>query len=538
MQNVAGLDASGEGGGRIVIRGGRLTVDNSAIQANTTGATDGKGIDVAVQGNLALVNGGRIESLSTAGLGNGGDIHVSAGSIRMNGGGAVDENFFPSTQISTSTGDLFNGGGTGRGGDIVIKTGSLDMANSVQISSASFGAGNAGRIDITANSLREDALITTVAQISANSQLSDGGGNAGDIILHTGTLELLNGATLFAASFSGQAGVIDIHAKSINLLSAAIITAATFGSGKGGNVQVTTDSLHIDGRDLLNGGPDYLTGIQAVTTSFDSAAPGGSIQINAGSVQMDHMGSIFTTSYGIGQGGDIQLHAGQLSLAHGSTIRAEGGAGGGANGAAGRISLDIDGDLRLTQNSAISTSAPESSGGDILVTAGNQMQLADSEITAQAGPGGGGNITLKAPSMIYLLDSTLTAQAVGDGGNLSVIDPVFFILNTGGLISKSSSANGGNITILSDFFFPSAITIDASAPFGLPGTVSVSAPQVDLSGILLGLPSNLLDAGAQLRPDCAVRLSGDVSSFTVLGRGGLPLAPGGFLPSETVNEAR
>jgi large exoprotein involved in heme utilization and adhesion len=139
-----------------------------------------------------------------------------------------------------------------------------------------------------------------------------------------------------------------------------------------------------------------------------------------------------------------------------------------------------------------------------------------------------------APSQVYLLDSTFNAQAVGDGGNLSIINPVFFILNNGALISKSSSANGGNITILSDYFFQSASTIDASAPFGLPGTVSVSAPEVDLSGSLLGLPSNLLGAETQLRPDCGVRLTGNISSFIVLGRGGLPIEPGGFVPSGMV----
>jgi len=117
---------------------------------------------------------------------------------------------------------------------------------------------------------------------------------------------------------------------------------------------------------------------------------------------------------------------------------------------------------------------------------------------------------------------------------LTVTGPVFFILNHGDLISKSSSANGGNITILSDFFFQSASLIDASAPVGLPGTVSVSAPEVDLSGSLIGLPSNLLGAETQLRPDCGVRLTGTISSFIVLGRGGLPIQPGGFVPSGAI----
>jgi len=320
-------------------------------------------------------------------------------------------------------------------------------------------------------------------------------------------------------------------------LCGAIITAGTFGAGNGGNVQVTAESMRIDGKDTLTGGPDFLTGIQAVTTSTDSPAPGGNIQINARAFDLDHMGSVFTTSYGSGQGGNIDVAAGNLTLANGSTILAAGL----AAGAAGKISVHSDKNIFLTGNSAISTSAPGSSGGDISVRAGAEIQLADSQITAQAGLDGG-NISVTAPDLVYLLDSTFTAQAVGDGGNLTIGDrtiaPEFFIMNNSFLISKSSFGNGGNITILSDFFFQSVDDslkhIDPSAPFGLPGTVSVSAPEVDLSGVLVGLPSNLLDAETQLRPDCGVRLAGNVSSFIVLGRGGLPIEPGGFVPSGAI----
>ena len=62
--------------------------------------------------------------------------------------------------------------------------------------------------------------------------------------------------------------------------------------------------------------------------------------------------------------------------------------------------------------------------------------------------------------------------------------------------------------------------------------MSVSAPEVALSGSLIGLPSGLLGLETQLRPDCGIRLSGNISSFIVLGRGGLPIEPGGFVPSE------
>jgi filamentous hemagglutinin family protein len=535
MQNSAQLDASGDGGGQIVIRGGSLTVDNSQIVANTTGSGNGRGIDVAVSGSLDLLNGGQITSISTQGLGNGGNINVDAGSITLNGGGVVDNSGNPSTEISTATGDFFNGGGSGNGGNITIQTGNLTIEDSAQISAATFGAGNAGNVEINASSIKLDAQLTTIAQISTSTENPFGtGGNAGNIIINTGGLQMFNGAELFASSIcSGQAGQIDVTANTINLNSGSIVEAAAFGSGNGGDIQVTAKLLQIDGKETLGSGPDFLTGVQAVTTT---TAPGGNIQINAGSLEIDHDGSIFTSSlFDIGPGGNIQVTAGNLTLGHGSSIQAQGLSGGNA----GTVSVNSANNILLSGNSSISTSAPGSSGGDINVTAGSNIRLIRSQIAANAGLNGG-NITISAPKQISLLNSSFNARAdstgsgFGNGGNLT-IDPSFLILNESSLISSSSFGNGGNISILSDFFFQSGALIDASAPFGIPGTVSVTAPKIDLSGSLSALPANLLDAEAQLRPDCAVRLAGDVSTFVVVGRGGLPLLPGGFVPSTAVS---
>jgi filamentous hemagglutinin family protein len=533
IQRGAQLDASSStGGGRIVIRAGRLTLDDSRIQANTTGATAARGIDIAVANDLNVSNGGQINSLSTTGNGDGGNIKLSAQTVRLDGAGLVDDSFNPVTQISTASGDPLFGGGDAKGGDIVIEAESLELVNSAQISSATYGAGNAGRIEINAGSVKLDGLLTTPTQIAANTWRSTGAGNAGDIVIRATSLELINGATILAASFgTGQAGFIDIQAQSVNLLSGAIMTAGTFGAGNGGNIQITCDSMRIDGQDTLTGGPDLLTGIQAVTTSLFSTAPGGSIQITTGSLELLNSGSIFTTSYGLGPGGNIELSAGSLSLTDGSTIRAAGE----STGRAGNILLSVDQDVMLAGQSDISTSAPGSSGGNINLAGGTEITLENSQITAKAGLDGG-NIEITAADLVYLLDSTLTGEAdttgsgFGNGGNLTITSS-FLILNSSGLISKSSFGNGGNISILSDYFFQSSSLIDASAPFGLPGTVSVTAPEVDLSGSLVGLPDSLLGAETRLRPDCGVRLTEAISSFIVLGRGGLPIEPGGFVPS-------
>ena len=528
LLNGAQLEASGDGGGRIVIRGGTLMVDSSFIQANTTGATDGQGIDIAVVNDLNVVNGGQINSLSTMGLGAGGNISLTAGSIRLDGGGLTDDNFNPTTQISAATGDPFLGGGPGKGGDIVIQAGSLELVNSAQISSATFGAGNAGRIEITATSVRLDALLVTPTQITANSWQSDGGGNAGDVVIRADTLDLANGATILAATFgSGNAGLVDIDAQSVNLLAAAIITAGTFGAGNGGNVQIAADTLRIDGRDTLTGGSDFLTGIQAVTTSDQAPAPGGDIQVTVGSLELQHMGSIFTDSFGSGPSGNVDIKAGNMTLASGSTIKAAGE----LDGAAGGVSVQVDRSLTMTGHSALQVSAANNDGGDVTVTAGQDIHLRHSQITAEAALNGG-NIELTAARRINLVHSPLSANArQGNGGNIT-FDPTFVLLNESPITAKVDvQGNGGMVTVNSDYFFTSQSPFDVSTPSGIPGTVIVTAPNVDLSGSLVALPADLLDAEALLRPDCAVRLTGNISSFIVLGRGGLPLEPGGFVPS-------
>lgn len=532
VREGARVDVNGRGGGRVVIRGGSLQVNDARIESNTTGNGTGRGIDIAVKDAVDISNNGQINSASTQGAGPGGSIRIDADSVRLEGGGVTDPFFNPTTQISTGTGDFFFGGGGAKGGDISINARHVKLENSAQISSATFGAGNAGRIDIAATTVELDAKFV-IAQITANSQLVQGGGQAGDVQLRADHLRIENGATVLAASFgSGAAGTIDVEANSMELLRGGVIVAAAFGSGSGGNVRVQAGTLFISGEDRTGAEPDIIAGIQAVTTSLNDPAPGGNIQITAQNVTLDHGGSIFTTSRGAGKGGDIHLVAHDITLDNGSSFRASGL----GTGAAGKLAIEASGGVSLQNESAISTSAPLSSGGDIGITAGSEIRLSNSQITAQAGLNGG-NIAISAPQLIYLLNSTLTAQAdrsetgFGNGGNLTVNPSSFLIMNAGSLISKSSLGNGGKIDILADNFLRSVSLIDASAPFGLAGTVSVTAPEIDLSGFLAGLSSDVLDADSQLRPDCAVRLSEDLSSFVVLGRGGLPIQPGGFMPS-------
>src|SRR5262245_514849 len=64
----------------------------------------------------------------------------------------------------------------------------------------------------------------------------------------------------------------------------------------------------------------------------------------------------------------------------------------------------------------------------------------------------------------------------------------------------------------------------------MPGTIRASI--TDVSGSLAQSPGAVLQAAELLRASCAARFGGGkTSSLVVGGRDGLPLEPGGFMPS-------
>ena len=64
----------------------------------------------------------------------------------------------------------------------------------------------------------------------------------------------------------------------------------------------------------------------------------------------------------------------------------------------------------------------------------------------------------------------------------------------------------------------------------------MQAPNNDLTSSLVILTESLLDADSHLPERCAVKLDGNYSSLIVVGRGGVPLAPGGYLPAYQISD--
>ena len=166
----AEIDASGAGGGTVVIRSGHLLVDQSTIAANTRGAAHsaGLGIDLDVRDSIVLTQNAVIIAASS-GAGDAGAIRIAAHSLR-------------------GTDNAFIGAGAledGNAGDIRIDVGTLTLANRAVIDSRTLGNGAAGHVTVIAPTLELPG-----GRIRAS---TEGAGNAGAIAVEAAHVSLTEG---------------------------------------------------------------------------------------------------------------------------------------------------------------------------------------------------------------------------------------------------------------------------------------------------------------------------------------------------------
>jgi large exoprotein involved in heme utilization and adhesion len=180
----------------------------------------------------------------------------------------------------------------------------------------------------------------------------------------------------------------------------------------------------------------------------------------------------------------------------------------------------------------------------------DSLLLDRGQITTTSASAGGGEIRLLVEDVIGLRSSEVTTSvAAGDdptAGNI-LIDPKVLVIDNSTIKADAGAGSGGNIRIVADnILVPEGDLegliargdISASGPTEeVNGTVSISAPETDISGGLVVLDAALLDAASQLRRRCAARRDVGASSFTGVGRGSLPPSPdsplsGDYVPRE------
>jgi hypothetical protein len=428
--------------------------------------------------DITVTEGSIFASTSVRG-GAGGDIELRGERIRVLKGAIVDATSFLDGALGGDAGDvkLVASESIEVAERRSVRRGGVPFEDWSRVSSASLGAGQAGRVTLEAPQVVIDAgAVATTA--------------------------LPDPLTWGDLGASTRGGAIEIAADEVIVRGGGRIDASTFGDGPGGSIAVTgiggpaSDSIVVEGAG------------SGIASRTGDGGLGGDVSLAARRIDVRDGGEVEAASEaGLGEVALIFLILNPSDIEDGLT----------PTGNAGSVTLTAN-ELRLF-------------GGtdDAVTTVATNAELAD-----------GGNVTIEANDLVHLADGQITAAVTGGTGGKITIDPEVVILQDGSSIeARAGEGTGGTITITADnyFAFPGTV-VDASSDLGLDGVVEVNTPDVNLAGALAELPSNPLDAASQMKEPCAARRIGErAGSFAVRGAEGIPPEPDGWLPATRASGA-
>jgi filamentous hemagglutinin family protein len=345
--------AEGKGGG-IDITAGNLSVTNGAqLQASTFGKGDAGKIKITSTGNIALDGrkdgfaSGIFSAVDTGAEGKGGGIEIVAGSLSVTNRAVLESSTLgigDAGQIKiTATGNVLFGTGaalstveaeaTGNGGGIEIVTPTLSVTNGGVLAVGSRGKGDAGKIKITAaDKVSFDGSKNGVGSAVLSTVQPEATGKGGGIEIVTPNLSVTNGAALLASNLGrGEAGDIFLKSNTINLNEGKILS--TSNSSTGGNINLfTTDFLLMRNDSLIatdsqstvqdgNGGNITISSPLIIALPGNNDITANAYQGNGGQIKIDSQGlfgiqyrptgSLFTNditaSSTFGQSGSVQI---------------------------------------------------------------------------------------------------------------------------------------------------------------------------------------------------------------------------------------
>ena len=582
------LDVGGGKGGDIIINTTNLQVANVGhISAGTFGSGDGGTLTITAETvfvdgqNSQLFTGIAAETHLDVGGGKGGNVTINTTKLELLNGGAISTSTFGNGDGGTLTVnandlEVVNGGtiststfGNGDGDTLTVNANDLEVVNGGVISTSTFGSGDGGILTVTAETVFVDGQNSQFfTGIAAETRLESGGGKGGNVIINTTELAVVSGGAIstttrgsgdggtliFTAETvfvdgqdlrlftgigaqtvfkndGGKGGNVIIDTTELKVVNGGSISTTTFGSGDGGTLTVTAEAVFVDGQNSQS-----ITGIGAGTTMLDDGGGrSGDIIINTTDLQMVNGGAISATTFGSGDGGNIDLRVNSMLIGGEAFVSTE--AEVSSQGQAGDISIEADEFVELN-NGFINTQAAQSNGGEIQIKAGSDINLLKSQISAEAGLNGG-NININSGSALQLTDSRITAEAGSNGGNITLNNNLT-ILADSRLTASAEFGNGGNIFIDTNGFFANVRglfvepeeVIDVSSEFGVSGTVEIARPDINLTAGLVPLAEEFLDVESWALTKCSTKYErGDVGTFHVIHREGTSLPPDDLLPS-------
>jgi len=468
-QISAGVFGSGRGG-RLKVTAtetieviGRSADDRvpSGLFSSSLGLGDAADLTIDTA-RLFVQDGAQIDA-GTRGSGRGGNLNVTATEtievIGRSADGRVPSGLFSSSE------------GLGDAGDLTIDTARLVVRDGAQIDAGTRGSGRGGNLKVTATETIE-AIGT-----SADSQSPSGLFTSSKRSIHQRefTIAFLSFVLANSSESLGNAGDLTIDTARLVVRDGAQIDAGTLGSGRGGNLNVTAETIEVIDRSADGQFPSRLL------TSSRGSGDAGNLNINTNILQINQ-GEVSVQSDGEGNAGDLKINVNFLRLDNDATVSAN------------------------TQSVNKDPNNPQA------------------------------NININSQDLILRRNSNITTNATGEnviGGNIDIDSGAIAVLEKSIISANSTDFRGGIVNINTQGLFGTqpwysdalrgSITATGATP-DLSGDVQVNA-ELDPGNDLVELPVNVVDASNQISNACTPGGSQFQNEFVVTGRGGLPMSP-------------
>lgn len=224
---------------------------------------------------------------------------------------------------------------------------------------------------------------------------------------------------------------------------------------------------------------------------------------------------------GNGDAGDLAITTGRLEVLDDAVISAS------TKGIGKGGSVDIDSTaLMFLSGGEIKVNSDAENGGsagNIRITSPQVKLGNNAKITAWTVGADGGSIEISVPDYLHLDQSAIETQVKaeqGNGGNIT-ISPGFIVLEHGRINADAIKGNGGRIDIDTYGVYqfdrePLEQVITAtSTEGGIDGEISLTSPDIDISGGLMVVPASFVDEGALQVSPCSIAEADKASRFTV-----------------------
>ena len=451
--NIAGISTI-KGGDIEVSADSKITVSGDI----STAVNEGFAGNITVESTNGEIDTKKAAINSTSELGSGGDITLSAAKRILTG------------DVNSSTGE------SGTGGDIKLESQTASVNTTGGIVDASSIDGDGGNIEITAgrnirtaeiSAAAGEVVSTTNADGTTTFSANGGNGDGGNVTLTAEGNINTTGGEINTFSLEGDGGNVTISATG-KIQTGKIRTASSFflidendngitvgsGTGDAGKITLESSASEID-----------TTTDNILSYSFDGS--GGDVEITAA-------GDISTSNISTGTG-----EVNEIFNSDGTTDTESIG----GSGTGGSITLNSGGVINTTAGSLTSTSS-NNIGGDVSLSAKDDLQVGDIFTGFFQSSVRGGNITLESEGLINSPNSDLTSGAAFNGGDITITAKDDIQL---GEIYSMSFRDGGAINITSDEGAISTTYISSASFFGNGGEISILAEGNIQSGYISSL---------------------------------------------------